>query len=232
MTVFDLLGGLSAFSLVLTFGAYQIGLWCRKKWNSPLCSPILIAVILIIAILLLTGISNDTYQAGVSGISWLLTPATVCLALPLYEQIKVLRSSLKAILAGVGAGTITSLLFVFFLCRLFQLDGAVTASLLPKSITTAMGIVLAEQSGGLPPLTAAAIILTGILGSLIGSTLCRLLKLTDPVAQGTAFGTASHVIGTSRAVELGSLQGAVSSLSLAVAGILTAILFPLLTTLL
>lgn len=225
----EFFGGLSLFSLVLTFGTYQIGLWCRKKWDSPLCSPILIAVILIMAALLLTGISNDTYQTGISGISWLLTPATVCLALPLYQQIKVLRSRLYAILAGVSAGTVTSLISVFFLCRLFQLDTAVTASLLPKSITTAMGIVLSEQGGGLPPLTAAAIILTGILGSLTGSALCRLLKLTDPVAQGTAFGTASHVIGTSRANELGSLQGAVSSLSLAVAGVLTAVLYPLLT---
>lgn len=225
----EFFGGLSLFSLVLTFGTYQIGLWCRKKWDSPLCSPILIAVILIMAVLLLTGISNDTYQTGISGISWLLTPATVCLALPLYQQIKVLRSRLYAILAGVSAGTVTSLISVFFLCRLFQLDTAVTASLLPKSITTAMGIVLSEQGGGLPPLTAAAIILTGILGSLTGSALCRLLKLTDPVAQGTAFGTASHVIGTSQANELGSLQGAVSSLSLAVAGVLTAVLYPLLT---
>lgn len=224
----EFLSGISLFSLVLTFGAFQIGLWCRKKWRSPLCSPILVAVILVIAVLLVTGVPNETYQAGVAGISWLLTPATVCLALPLYNQIRSLRRNLPAILTGVAAGTVASLVCIFLLCRLFRLDAAVTVSLLPKSITTAMGIVLSEQLGGIQSLTAAAIIVSGILGSLCGSALCRMLKLTDPVAQGVAFGTASHVIGTSRAAELGRLQGAVSSLSLIFAGILTAVLLPIL----
>lgn len=227
----EFLSGLSLFPLVLTFGAYQIGLWCQKKWKSPLCNPILIAVLLVIGCLLLTGVSNESYQAGTAAISWLLTPATVCLALPLYNQLKILKKSLPAILAGITAGTLTSLAFIFILCRLFCLDNAATVSLLPKSITTAMGIVLSEESGGIGALTAAAIIVTGILGSLAGSVLCKLLRIQDPVAQGVAFGTASHVVGTSRAAELGSLQGAVSSLSLAIAGILTAVLFPFITTL-
>ena len=223
----DFFGNISLFPIVLTLGCYQIGLWCQKKWKNPLLNPILIAVLIIIPFLLLTGIPNETYQAGCAGLSWLLTPATVCLALPLYEQLKVLKKSLPAISAGIAAGTVTSLLFVFALCRLFALNDAVTVSLLPKSITTAMGMVLSEQNGGIGALSAAAIIITGILGSLFGSMLCKLLKLKDPIAQGVAFGTASHVVGTSRAAELGSLQGAVSSLSLAIAGILTAILFPL-----
>lgn len=228
----EFLESLSLFALVLTVGSYQFGLWCRKKWNSPICNPILIATMLVVGVLLLTDISTDTYQSGMEPISWLLTPATVCLALPLYEQLKVLKKSLPAILTGIAAGTVTSLAVIFLLCRLLGLDTAMTASLLPKSITTAMGIVLSEQAGGIPALTTAAIIITGILGSLVGTTLCRLLKLTDPICQGVAFGTASHVIGTSRATELGALQGAVSSLSLAVAGILTAILFPLVCMLL
>ena len=223
----EFLSGLSLFALVLTIGAYQIGLWCRKKWNNPLCNPLLIAVILVIGVLLLTGYPIETYQEGTKGLSWLLTPATVCLALPLYEQLKVLKNRLGAILAGIAAGTLTSLICILLMCKLFALDTQVTVSLLPKSITTAMGIVLSEQSGGIASLSAAAIIVTGILGSLSGTALCKLLKLTDPIAQGVAFGTASHVIGTSKATELGSLQGAVSSLSLAVAGILTAILFPI-----
>ena len=228
----EFLESLSLLALVLTIGAYQIGLWCRKKWNSPICNPILIATILVSGVVLLTGLDVDTYQSGMGSISWLLTPATVCLALPLYEQIKTLKKSLPAILAGIAAGTVTSLVVVFLLCRLLGLDSAMTASLLPKSITTAMGIVLSEQAGGIPALTTAAIIITGILGSLVGTALCKLLKLTDPIAQGVAFGTASHVVGTSRATELGALQGAVSSLSLAVAGILTAIIFPLVCMLL
>lgn len=218
---------LSLFPLALTFGAYQIGLWCQKKWKSPLLNPILIAVLLVIGVLLATGISVESYQSGTAGISWLLTPATVCLAVPLYNQVKVLKKSIPAILAGITAGTLTSLVFIIIMCRMFRLEDAVTVSLLPKSITTAMGMVLAEQNGGIGPLAAAAIIVTGILGSLFGSVLCKLLQITDPVAQGVAFGTASHVVGTSRANELGAVQGAVSSLSLAVAGIMTAVLFPL-----
>lgn len=215
------------FALVLTFAAYQFGLWCQKKWKSPLLNPILIAVVLVIGVLLATGIPNESYQAGMTGISWLLTPATVCLALPLYEQVKTLKKNLPAILAGIAAGTVVSLSFVLGACRLMGLDQVFTVSLLPKSITTAMGMVLSENSGGIASLTAAAIIVTGILGSLFGTILCKLLRITDPIAQGVAFGTASHVVGTSRANEVGALQGAVSSLALAVAGILTAAVFPL-----
>lgn len=228
----EYLSRLSLFPLGLTIGAYLLGLWLQKKWKSPLCNPILIAVIVVAGVLLATGFPVQTYQEGTAGLSWLLTPATICLALPLYEQLKVLKKNLPAILGGIAAGTVTSLVVVFAMCRLFALDGALTVSLLPKSITTAMGIVLSGENGGLPALTTAVIIVTGILGSLMGSTLCKILKLTDPISQGVAFGTASHVVGTSRANQLGSLQGAVSSLSLTVAGILTAVLFPLVCLLL
>lgn len=223
----DFLQQIPLFALALTFGAYQLGLWCQNKWKSPLLNPILIAVVLVIGVLLLTGIPNESYQAGMVGISWLLTPATVCLALPLYRQIRILRKNLPAILAGITAGTLVSLGLILVLCRVLALDRVFTVSLLPKSITTAMGMVLSENAGGIGSLTAAAIIVTGILGSLFGSILCKLFRITDPVAQGVAFGTASHVVGTSRANQVGALQGAVSSLSLAVAGILTAVLFPL-----
>ena len=223
----EFLSSLSLFPLVLTFGAYQFALWLQKKGKSPVLNPILVASLLVIAFLLVTGISNDTFQAGSKPLTWLLTPATVCLALPLYKQVKTLKKSLPAILVGISAGTVVSLLFIFGLCLLFRLDRAMTVSLLPKSITTAMGMVLSENAGGYGSLTAAAIIITGIQGSLMGTMLCKLLRITDPVAQGVAFGTASHVVGTSRATELGQLQGAVSSLSLAVAGILTAVVFPL-----
>ncbi len=217
------------FPVVLTLGAFQIGLWCQKKAKTPICNPVLIATLLIIGFLLLTGYSNEKYQAGTAAFQWLLTPATVCLALPLYRQLKILGKHLWAIFAGIAAGTATSLLCVFLMAKAFSLDDAMLYTLLPKSITTAMGMTLAEQLGGIPSITAAVIIVTGILGSLTGSTLCKLLRLKDPISQGVAFGTASHVIGTSRATELGDLQGAVSSLSLAVAGIMTAILLPILS---
>ncbi len=228
----EFLSNISLFPLVLTLGAYQVGLWLRKKWNHPLCNPLLIAIVLVIGTLLLTGVSVDTYQAGTGAISWLLTPATVCLALPLYRQVQILKKQLPAILAGIAAGTLTSLAMIFGLCKLFSLSSDVTIALLPKSITTAMGMILSRDSGGIESLTTAAIAITGVLGSLTGSLMCKLFRLRDPISQGVAFGTASHVIGTSRAAEIDPLAGAVSSLSLAVAGLLTAVLFPLVCMLL
>ena len=223
----EFLASIPLFPVVLTIGAFLLGLWLQKITRSPLCNPVIIAVALVIGVLLLTGFPVPTYQAGAKPITWLLTPATVCLALPLYEQLKVLKKNLPAIFAGIAAGTVTSLAVVGLMCWLFSLNRELTVSLLPKSITTAMGMVLSGQNGGIEALTTVVIIVTGILGSLMGPGLCKLLKLNDPISQGVALGTASHVIGTSKANELGPLQGAVSSLSLACAGILTAILFPL-----
>lgn len=223
----EFLSPLVWFPLALTVGAYQVGLMCQKKWKTPLANPLLIAVLLVIGVLLLTGVTSSVYQEGMVYISWLLTPATVCLALPLYEQGKLLKDKLGAIVAGVAAGTFACLAVIVGFCLVFRLDRAMGVSLLPKSITTAMAIVLSGQNGGIPALTAIAVFLTGVVGSLSGAAMCKLFRLEDPVAQGVAFGTAAHVIGTSKATELGSLQGAVSSLSLTVAGLLTAVVFPL-----
>lgn len=228
----DTLTSTALFSIVLTLGAYEFGLWLQKKLKSPICNPILVAVILVIAVLGVTGISAKDYQAGCGTFSWLLTPATVCLAVPLYEQVKVLKKNLPAILLGALAGTLVSLGCVALLCQVFLLEDAMVATLLPKSITTAMGIAISEQLGGIPAVTTAVIIITGILGNIFGSSLCKLFKIEGEVAQGVAFGTASHVVGTSRASEISELTGAVSSLSLVVAGILTAILCPALYSLL
>lgn len=222
----EILSQTSLFALVLTLGAYEIGLWLQKKTRSPVCNPILIAVALIIVLLLALDIPVSTYQAGCGAFSWLLTPATVCLAVPLYEQIRILRRNLGAIAVGVGGGTVVSIAGVALLCRLFRLDRVMLASLLPKSITTAMGIAVSAQMGGMVAVTTAVIIATGILGSVFGTMLCGIFRIHDPIAQGVAFGTASHVIGTSRASQISELTGAVSSLSLVVAGILTALLCP------
>ena len=227
----EYLQSISLLPLVLSLGTYQIGLWCQKKTKSPFCNPLLIATILSIIVLLLTDFNLQLYLQNSTWITWLLTPATVCLAVPLYEQLKIFKKDLGAIFVGIAAGVVSSLGFIALLCVLFRLDRSLTISLLPKSITTAIGLVLSEASGGIPALTSAAIAITGILGNLVGSFLCKILKITHPVAQGVGFGTASHVIGTSRATELDPLSGAVSSLSLAVAGILTAILFPIVLTL-
>ncbi len=159
-------------------------------------------------------------------VSYLITPATVCLALPLYEQIKILKRNLPAIIAGVIAGTLTSILNVFLLGKLFDIDRELLISLLLKSVTTAIGAPVSEALGGNSSITVVIIITTGILGSIFGPLFCKMMKLTEPVSQGVAIGTSSHVIGTSKANEMGDLQGAVSSLSLVVAGIVTAFMLP------
>ena len=223
---------LSLLPMVLTVGAFMFGAWVQKKTKCVALNPIIVAVILIVGFILLTKYPVENYQAGTKPITWFITPATVCLALPLYEQLKTLKKNLPAILTGIFAGTVTSLLVVFGMCLLFKTDRSITVSLLPKSITTAMGTVLSSENGGLEALTAAVIIVTGIIGNLSGSLLCKIFRIKHPIAQGVAFGTASHVVGTSRANELSPLTGAVSSLSLATAGIFTAILFPLMLMLL
>ncbi len=223
----EFLESISLLPVALTLGAYLLGLWCRKKWNNPIVNPLLIAVALIIGFLLITKVSVKTYETGTAALSWLLTPVTVCLAVPLYEQVKQLKKSLPAILIGVAAGAVTSIFFVLGVCLLFRLDRTLTVSLLPKSATSAMSMVLSENAGGIGTLTTAVSILSGVQGALMGSVLCKVLRLKDPIAQGVALGTASHVVGTSKAAELGPLQGAVSSLSLALSGIMTAILMPL-----
>lgn len=224
--------GLPLFSVLLTLGAYQLGLWFQHKVRSSLANPLLISILLVLAALWLTGLPNTAYQAGSSAFSWLLTPATVCLAIPLHSQLRLQRRSLPAICAGVAAGTAACLATVLAGGALFGLEPVLTISLLPKSITTAMGIALTELSGGIPAITTTAIIATGILGSLLGPWFARLFRIIDPIAQGVAFGTASHVIGTAKASEQSELTGAVSSLSLVIAGILTAILFPCFVSLL
>ena len=223
----DFLESISLFPLVLTLGTYQFGLFCQKKVKHALCNPLLIATILSIAVLALTGFDLQVYQKGTAGISWLLTPATVCLAVPLYEQLKTLKKHLPAIAVGIVAGVAVSLGSILLLCHLLRLEDVVTISLLPKSITTAIGVVLSEMVGGMPGVTTAGIVFTGIFCNIMGPTFCRIFRLTDKIAQGVAYGTAGHVVGTAKANELDPLIGAVSSLSLVVCGLITAVIFPM-----
>lgn len=213
------------WALLLTAAAYQLGLFLNKKTGSALFHPILVASALIIPFLLLTGIPNESYQAGMQSISWLLTPCTVCFGISLYTQLNKLKGHIWAILAGILAGTATSLLLVWGMSVLFGLEWAITVSLLPKSVTTAIAQPLAESSGGIVALASCTVVITGVLGSIIGPMLCKLFRLKDPISQGVAFGTASHVVGTTKAAELSELSGAVSSLSLVVAGLVTAVAF-------
>lgn len=224
----EFISGSALFAILLTFGAYELGRMFQKKTRMAIFNPILVAALLVGVVLVLTGTPNQVYQDHCETFSWLLTPATVCLAIPLYAQFSRLRHDLPAILAGVTAGTLVSMGFVLLLTRLCRLNDVLTASLLPKSITTAMGIVVSEAGGGEPAITTAAIILTGILGSIFGPWLCKVLRFHGPAAQGVAFGTSAHVVGTSKAAEISQTAEAVSSLSLVFAGILTAVICPML----
>ena len=213
--------------VIVTLLAFRTGQFFQQKTKSPLCTPILIAVILVLLFLTGTGMELGDYQQGASLLSWLMTPATVCLAISMYEQFQVLRKSTPMILAGVAAGALSCLLTVLLFALAAGFDRTLTVSLLPKSVTTAIGVPLSQIAGGMDSITTAAIILTGITASVLGPGLCRLFRLTDEVSRGVAFGTAGHVIGTAKANELSALTGAVSSLSLVVAGLLTAVILPL-----
>ena len=215
--------------VVLTLFAYQIGVQCQKKFRLSVFNPILIAVVLVLAFLSLTGMERKDYQEGMKLLSWLMTPATVSLAIPMYEQFQILRKNLKGILAGVAAGTVSCLTALLVLMLVFRFDRELIVSLLPKGITTAIGMPLAELYGGIPSIATMGIIFTGIFGNVMGLQFCKWFGITQEIPRGVAFGTGAHVIGTAKASELSPLSGAVSSLSLVVAGLLTALLFPVLT---
>lgn len=209
------------FGVMLSLAAYGIGAFLQKKFKLALFNPLLISIILIIGFLTVTETDYNIYEEGAKYISYLLTPATVCLAIPLYEQIKLLKKHYKAILIGICSGVVTSLCCILSMSVLFNLKHAEYVTLLPKSITTAIGIGVSEELGGYTTLTVAVIIITGILGNISASTACKIFHINEPVAKGIAIGTASHAIGTVKAMELGREEGAISGFSIAVAGLLT-----------
>lgn len=211
-----------------TLIAYIIGLLLKKKFKLFIFNPLLVAIALCIALLAVTGIKYEDYNNGAQHISVLLTPATVCLAIPLYEQLQLLRKNYIAILIGIASGVLTSGVTIFLMSLLFNLNHTQYVTLFPKSITTAIGIGLSQELDGYIAITVAAIMITGLFGNIAGDILCKIMRIKNNVAQGIAVGTASHVMGTSKAMEMGAVQGAMSSLSVAVAGcmtVLSAILF-------
>ena len=219
--------GSSYFCVALTVGAFCIGSACQKKWKLAILNPILIGAGIVALTLLAFDIPVERYQENCRIISYLITPATICLAISFAEQLQTLKRHIPAIVVGVLAGSLCSIGSIAIMAKAFGLSEALTNSLLPKSVTTAIGVVLSEQAGGIGALTTAAIIITGVLGNMAGPFLSKLFRLKDPVAQGVAYGTASHVVGTSRAISIGPLTGAVSSLSLTLAGIVTSVVFSL-----
>lgn len=224
----ELIGCSVFWGIGATLIAYIIGLLLKKKFKLFIFNPLLVAIALCIALLAVTGIKYEDYNNGAQHISILLTPATVCLAIPLYEQLQLLRKNYVAILIGIASGVLTSGFTIFLMSLLFNLNHTQYVTLFPKSITTAIGIGLSQELDGYIAITVAAIMITGLFGNIAGDILCKILRIKNNVAQGIAVGTASHVMGTSKAMEMGAVQGAMSSLSVAVAGcmtVLSAILF-------
>lgn len=211
------------FGVLLSLSTYGIGVMLKKRFKCSLLNPLLVAIVLSIGFLKLFQIEYDIYNEGAKQISYLLTPATVCLAVPLYEQFEALKKNYKAILAGIGSGVVMSLFSVWALANLFRLDYASYVTFLPKSITTAIGMVISEELGGYVALTVVIIVLTGVVGSMIADVVCKIFKIEEPIAKGIGIGTSSHAMGTTKAMEMGEVEGAMSSLSIVVAGILTVI---------
>ncbi len=211
------------FGVFVSLLGYEAGLFLKKKTGLAIANPLLISILFVIGILLLFHIDYTTYDAGGVYLSYLLTPATVSLAVPLYKQIHLLRQHALAIAAAVTAGTLTSLVSVLLLSMVFRLEHAMYVTLLPKSITTAIGMGVSEELGGFVTISVAVIIVTGVLGNVIGEWVFRLFRIKNRIARGLALGTSAHAIGTSKAMELGEIEGAMSSLSIVTAGLLTVI---------
>ena len=219
----NMLQSSATIGIVISLLAYEIGVLLKKKFKSPLLNPLLISIILVIAFLAVFRIDYDSYNQSAKYLSYLLTPATVSLAIPLYQQLELLKKNLAAVLIGVSAGVLTSLSSILGLSILFGLTHEEYVTLLPKSITTAIGIGVSTELGGYSTITVAAILITGIGGNVIAETVCKVFAIRNPIARGLAIGTAAHAIGTSRAMEMGEVEGAMSSLAIGVAGILTVI---------
>lgn len=211
------------FGVALSLLFYGFGLWLKKKLKFSLLNPLLVSIILVILFLLTFNIDYQDYSESAKPLSYLLTPATVCLAVPLYEQLEVLKKNYKAVFAGIISGVLSSMICVLLMAVIFGLSHREYVTLLPKSITTAIGIGLSEELGGIVPLTTAVIILTGVFGNVMASSICKLFRIEEPVAKGICIGSAAHAVGTARAMELGEIEGAMSSLSIVVTGLLTVI---------
>ena len=224
----EFIGSIGVWGVTVTLAAFALGTWLNKKTGQAIFNPLLLGSIFVIIFLSLVQIPFAEYKQSVSVLNYLLLPATVSLAVPLYEQWLPMKKNAKAVLCGILAGSLTSMVGIIAISWVMKLDTVLSASLMPKSVTTAIGAEVAQELGGLSSLAGGIIVLTGIIGNLSAAAMCRICKLHDPIARGVAIGTASHAIGPARALQMGRVEGAVSSLSIAVAGILTAALCPVL----
>lgn len=214
------------FGIALSIAAFWIGVKIQKKTGLVICNPLIIAIILVSAVLLIFRIPYESYNEGGAIINMFLAPATACLAVSIYTKIELLKKNWLPIVVGASCGSLASMGSVYLMCRLFKLDEAMTASLIPKSVTTPIAVGVAGSHGGIVPITVVAVIFTGILGSILAPTLIKIFHVDDPMTAGLSIGACSHAVGTSKAIELGETEGAMSGLAIGICGILT-VLFSL-----
>lgn len=213
----------AASGVFISLAAYGIGTLVKRKWKSALANPLLIAIILVILFLKLSGVEYETYNASAKYLTYLLAPATVSLAIPMYERMQLLKENYAAILTGILSGVLASLVCVLAMALVFHLSQAEYVTLLPKSVTTAIGMDIVKELGGHSEIAAAVIIITGVLGNMAAEPICRIFAIRHPVAKGIALGTSAHAIGTAKAMEMGETEGAMSSLAIVVAGVCTVV---------
>ncbi len=223
----DFLQQTSYFGFVITIVIYYLSLYIKNKTKLSILNPLLVTTIIIVAILLVFNINYETYNIGAKYISYFLTPTTVCLAIPLYKQIKVLKKNVIGILSGILAGVIANATVIVLLTKIFKMNNELGTSLLSKSITAPIAIGLTDELGGISSITVFAVILSGIIGATIAPTIFKLLHIKDETAQGLACGTSAHGSGTTTALELGEIQGAMSGLAIIVTGLITTIIAPI-----
>lgn len=225
------LTGSAVWGVLLTLAAFALGTLINRKTGLAALNPLLLGSIFIILLLTVLKIPYPDYKASAAPVSYLLLPATISLAIPLYEKWELLKKNALAILAGIGVGTLVSLCSAWLMAVVLSLSREQYITLLPKSVTTAISMDISAELGGIVTLTGAIVILTGIAGNLLAESVCKWFKITDPIAKGVGIGTAAHAVGTSRALQMGEVEGAMSGLSIAVAGILTAVLCPVFSNL-
>ncbi len=212
------------WGVFISIGSYLLGDILQKKTKLIIFNPLLFSVVITIVFLLVFRVEYENYYDKSEYLNYLLTPTTVCLAVPLYEQLDKLKNNLSAVIIGILSGVVACLTSVLLFAILFKWTHTMYVTVLPKSITAAMAKGVSEELGGISSLTVPIVIMTGITGNIIAEKVCNIFRISDPIARGVAIGTASHAMGTAKAMEIGEIEGAMSSLSIAVAGTLTVFL--------
>ncbi len=215
------------FGILLCILSYKVGLYIKERFKITILNPLLIAIIICILVITIFKIPYESFDLGGKYITFLLAPATVCLGTSIFKQIQVIKKEIIPILIGVTAGSVTAIISVIMLSKLFNFSDDLVLSLVPKSITTAIGVEISKQIGGIPAITTLAIIITGLTGAIFAPVICKIFKIDNFLEKGVAIGMSSHAIGTSKAIEMGEKEGAFSGATIGIAGIVTAIILPI-----